>query len=53
MFDDVGAYGIENGRIRSILDGEIHQIDGSELDKCSVRINGDYELLSNLEFGNS
>lgn len=53
LFDDVGAYAIENGRIRSILDGEIHQIDGSELDKCSVRINGDYELLSNLEFGNS
>lgn len=53
LFDDVGAYAIENGRIRSILDGEIHQIDGSELDKCSVKINGDYELLSNLEFGNS
>lgn len=53
LFEDVGAYSIENGRIRSILDEEIHQIDSSELDKCSVKINEEYGSLSNLEFGNS
>ena len=53
LFEDVGAYAIDDGKIRSIKDHEIQQIDAHFLDGCSVKINSDYEKLSNLEFQNS
>lgn len=53
LFEDVGAYAIDDGKIRSIKDHEIQQIDANFLDACSVKINSDYEKLSNLEFQNS
>ena len=52
LFEKVGAYAIDNGEICSIKDHEIQQIDANFLDACSVKINSDYENLSNLEFQN-
>ncbi|MBF0285390.1 MAG: AAA family ATPase [Magnetococcales bacterium] len=41
----VGAYFVENGEVRDIMDRELGMIHAEEIDSASVRINRDYEAL--------
>lgn len=50
-FDNVSAYQIENGKIHSIMDNEIKQIDSGAIDRCSKTINEVYSKLTDIDFG--
>lgn len=44
-FDDIKAYKIEDGSVRSIMDDESRMIDVSEIDGCSEEINRTFDSL--------
>lgn len=48
--DNVSAYKIEGGTIHSIISGDLHLINNSEIDGCSEIINEDYQKLEDIEF---
>lgn len=50
-FDNVSAYQIEDGKIHSIMDNEIKQIDSGVIDGCSKIINEVYSKLTDIDFG--
>lgn len=50
-FENVNAYKIENGKIHSIMDTEIKQIDSGAIDACSTIINDTYTKLTDIDFG--
>lgn len=50
-YENVSAYLIEDGKIHSIKDDEIKQIDPSSIDKCSHKISDTYTKLANIDFG--
>ncbi|MDX2286556.1 MAG: AAA family ATPase [Bacteroidia bacterium] len=45
----VGAYYVDGGTIRSIMDEELQQIRAEEIDGASARINETYDALFNLQ----
>lgn len=48
--DNVAAYKIEGGTIHSIISGDLHLINNSEIDGCSEAINEDFQKLEDIEF---
>ena len=50
-FEDVAAYKIENGTIRSLMDPESRMIDATEIDECSSKINSVFDRLMAMEEG--
>jgi AAA15 family ATPase/GTPase len=48
--DDVGAWYVENGTVRSIIDEENHQIRAEEIDKVSEVLNQEYDKIMDLKF---
>ena len=48
-YEDVAAYKIENGAIKSIMDSESRMIDATEIDECSGRINSVFDKLMAME----
>jgi predicted ATP-dependent endonuclease of OLD family len=48
--DDVGAWFVENGTVRSIIDEEHHQIKAEEIDKISEVLNQEYDKIMDLKF---
>ena len=47
---DVGAWFVENGTVRSIIDEESGQIKAEEIDKISDVLNQEYDKIMNLKF---
>jgi len=47
-FDDVEAYKIQNGIIKSIKDPQSRMIDATEIDECSQRINETFDKLMDM-----
>lgn len=50
-YDDVSAYKFSDGKIESIKNDDIRQIDAEYLDSCSERIRTVYGKLEDIEFG--
>lgn len=50
---DVGAWFVENGAIRSIIDEENMQIKAEEIDKISDVLNQEYDKVMDIKFGQS
>jgi len=48
--DDVGAWFVENGTVRSIIDNENKQIKAEEIDKISEVLNQEYDKIMDLKF---
>lgn len=51
--DDVGAWFVENGTIRSIIDEENMQIKAEEIDKISEILNQEYDKIMDIKFAQS
>lgn len=51
--DDVGAWFVENGTIRSIIDEENMQIKAEEIDKVSEVLNQEYDKIMDIKFAQS
>ena len=47
---DVGAWFVENGTVRSIIDEENMQIKAEEIDKISETLNQEYDKIMDLKF---
>ncbi len=50
-YNNVRAYQIEDGKIHSIMNHEIQQIDSGAIDNCSNLINNIYTKLTDIDFG--
>lgn len=50
-FDNVAAYKISDGKIISIKEEDIKQINPQEIDRCSETISDIYTKLSDVEYG--
>ena len=50
-YDDVAAYKISDGKIFSIKEDDIKQINPQEIDRCSEIISDIYTKLSDAEYG--
>ena len=50
-FDNVAAYKITDGKIISIKEDDIKQINPQEIDRCSEIISDVYTKLSDAEYG--
>ena len=50
-FDNVAAYKISDGKIYSIKEDDIKQINPEEIDKCSELISDVYTKLADAEYG--
>ncbi len=48
--DDVGAWFVENGTVRSIMDGDTKQIKAEEIDKISEVLNEEYDRIMDVKF---
>lgn len=48
--NDVGAWFVENGTVRSIIDEENMQIKAEEIDKISETLNEEYDKIMDLKF---
>lgn len=48
--ENVAAYKIENGSVRSIISQDLKLISNSEIDGCSQTINEEYQRLEDIEF---
>ncbi|MBO9201147.1 MULTISPECIES: AAA family ATPase [Niastella] len=48
--NDVGAWFVENGIVRSIIDEENNQIKAEEIDKISEVLNHEYDKIMDLKF---
>jgi predicted ATPase len=48
--DDVGAWFVDNGTVRSIIDEENHQIKAEEIDRISDVLNQEYDKIMDLKF---
>lgn len=48
--DDVGAWFVENGTVRSIMDSETKQIKAEEIDKVSEVLNNEYDRIMDIKF---
>ena len=47
-FDEISVYGINNGRVNSLLDGENRLIAQSFLDSVSIDISKEFSNLINI-----
>ncbi len=48
--DDLGAWFVENGTVRSIIDEENQQIQAEEIDKISETLNQEYDQIMDIKF---
>lgn len=48
--DDVGAWFVENGTVRSIMDSDTKQIKAEEIDKISEVLNEEYDRIMDVKF---
>lgn len=48
-YEDVAAYKIEDGAVKSIMDPKARMIDATEIDECSSKINSVFDRLMDME----
>ncbi|NII25037.1 ATP-binding protein [Pseudoflavitalea sp. X16] len=48
--DDVGAWFVEEGKVRSIIDDETKQIKAEEIDRISEVLNEEYDRIADIKF---